>query len=253
MHNPGRLLLAGFDATPDVALAAAGPALATTIQPLVVDAPSEFERAALQSNPYQVVVLRAEPSNEVELTQAARALLGRDGNAYLGLAAAPGDMSWCRVLAAGLGDRIFVVGNPLGEAAIDLIRVVIAKWHTDKAHAEMEETTQITQRAYKLVDAEFRRQNARLLKQEQAMAEQSALLEATLNSMRQGLLVLTADLSVSVFNGCMAEFIGFSPEVLRVGAKAYDLIAAAVALGHYPGRSVEDVVREVDALMDDSF
>src|SRR5690242_8105982 len=107
MHNPGRILLAGFDMKPELEFAATGPALAITIQPLVAKAAAEVEQASLQSNPYQVVVLPAEQANELGLTVMAHALLSLDGNAYVGLAAAPDEMSWCRALASHLGDRVF--------------------------------------------------------------------------------------------------------------------------------------------------
>ncbi|HEY8565739.1 MAG TPA: PAS-domain containing protein [Beijerinckiaceae bacterium] len=94
-------------------------------------------------------------------------------------------------------------------------------------------------KAYSVVNAEYERQNKRLAEQERALSRQAELLQATLDNVHQGLLVLDGKLRVVLFNRRLADLFGFPPEVLQAGVHARELVAAAGRLGHYGERSVE--------------
>ena len=242
MHHTGRVLCAGFDPAKAVFDRAAAPeALDIVFEPDPAAAAAAANQALAAGKPFQLVLLRAARSGEALITATVRRLQAVDATLPVLLAGLATDAAMLRALAATLGERVFFVTRPLRHSAFAFIDVLLEKRQLDRTLAEMREGAEVTHRAYSLVDAEFRRQNARLLKQEKEMALQSSLLEATLDSMRQGLLVLNDEFKVTVFNGCLAELIGFSPDILHVGASAHDLVAAAAALGHYPGRDIEAV------------
>ncbi len=66
------------------------------------------------------------------------------------------------------------------------------------------------------------------------------MLKATFDNMRQGFLLLDDEWRVKNFNSRLNELVGYPPGVMRPGATAYDVVAGAVALGHYHGRGVEE-------------
>jgi diguanylate cyclase (GGDEF)-like protein len=66
------------------------------------------------------------------------------------------------------------------------------------------------------------------------------VLNAAIDNMRQGFMLLDEDWNVKSFNPRLIELIGYPPGVMRVGASARDLVSAAVALGHYNGPGVEE-------------
>ena len=68
----------------------------------------------------------------------------------------------------------------------------------------------------------------------------AAMLTATFNNVRQGFLLLDDLLQVRCFNRRLRELIGFPPGVLLEGATAFSLISASVALGHYPGSTIDE-------------
>ena len=70
---------------------------------------------------------------------------------------------------------------------------------------------------------------------------EAALLSATFDGMRQGVLVLDAALTVSFYNRRLADLAGFPPDLLRDGAAMQSLVAGAAALGQYPGQTGEKV------------
>ena len=65
----------------------------------------------------------------------------------------------------------------------------------------------------------------------------SDLFETTLVHMRQGLLMLDADLRVTLFNRRMLELTGYPAEVVKLGAQVRDIIEAGGALGYYGDES----------------
>jgi len=216
MHRLGRILFAGFDAAKDAALAGAGEcASGSTRQVSAEGAVAEVERAQSQGSPYQVAVLHATAGTRLQVSEAVRELRSADPAPAIVLVASPSQAARFRSMAGRFGDGIFVLQKPLGDNEHELIRALAGQRASDR--------------------------KTRLREQEEALAQQSSLLDATLNSMRQGLMVLTPDLKVSLFNRQAAELVGYGPEVLRIGAAGGDLVAGAVALGHYPGRRFDDV------------
>ena len=69
------------------------------------------------------------------------------------------------------------------------------------------------------------------------------LLRATFDTLRQGFLLLDDNWRVALFNSWLIELIGYPPGVVRNGATAAELVAAAHALGHYHGLDVTAAYR----------
>ncbi len=83
------------------------------------------------------------------------------------------------------------------------------------------------------------------LKQREAeLEEKSALLQATLDNMHQGILVNDADGKVVMWNHRFLEMNGLRPDVIRVGMPGQDLVRAAAKLGEYGGDDVEGAVAQ---------
>ncbi|WP_188312018.1 sensor domain-containing protein [Salinarimonas soli] len=81
-----------------------------------------------------------------------------------------------------------------------------------------------TNRAYVSVNAEHKRQHARLLEQETALRDQTALLEATLSNMDQGLMMFDAGGRVLVYNQRVLDLLGL-PEDLMASKPTFATIA----------------------------
>jgi diguanylate cyclase (GGDEF)-like protein len=64
-------------------------------------------------------------------------------------------------------------------------------------------------------------------------------MEAAFDNMEQGFMLLDGKRRVTSFNSQLQEILGFPDGALRLGASARELIAVSSALGHYPGRDVE--------------
>lgn len=148
--------------------------------------------------------------------------------------------NWCvmprlgsrRYLAIDAGPIYDEVGQLLG--VIESLRDVTVQKEGELALNNLKDELQNANRAYALVNAEFQRQNAQLLQQERALSGQTAQLQATLDNMYQGLLMLDADLKVTLFNTRFVELLGFSAR-LHTGMTATALVAQAFELGHYSG------------------
>ena len=82
--------------------------------------------------------------------------------------------------------------------------------------------------------------STRKLTEEVALLAGSEVLKATFNYARNGFMWLDGQLRVRSFNPRLSELIGFPPGVIFEGATGYSLVSASVALGHYPGSSVEE-------------
>jgi signal transduction histidine kinase len=81
------------------------------------------------------------------------------------------------------------------------------------------------------------------LKQREAeLAEKSALLQATLDNMHQGVLVNDAKSRVVMWNGRFLEMNGLRPDMIRAGMPATDLVRGAAALGEYGIGDVDDLI-----------
>jgi diguanylate cyclase (GGDEF)-like protein/PAS domain S-box-containing protein len=82
-----------------------------------------------------------------------------------------------------------------------------------------------TNRAYASVNAEHKRQHARLVEQEEALRTQTGLLEATLSNMDQGLMMFDARGQVLVHNQRVVDLLGL-PEDLMAAKPTFAGIAA---------------------------
>ncbi|HEY4926645.1 MAG TPA: EAL domain-containing protein [Roseiarcus sp.] len=90
------------------------------------------------------------------------------------------------------------------------------------------------------VASDLERGSERLRARETELAAGIEMLKATFDNMRQGFLLLDDEWRVKNFNSRLNELVGYPPGVMRTGATAYDVVASAVALGHYHGRGVEE-------------
>lgn len=95
-------------------------------------------------------------------------------------------------------------------------------------------------------------ENARLLevaqRREAELAEKSAVLEATLENMGQGLAAFDADLRVTAWNTRLLDLLGYPPDLLRVGRPFADLVRYIAERGEYGPGDVEALVAERVAL-----
>ena len=84
-------------------------------------------------------------------------------------------------------------------------------------------------------------ENARLLevtrRREAEVAQKSALLETTLESMGQGLLAFDGELRLAAWNSRALDFIGFAPDFAWVGQPLEEFVRVVAERGEYrPGR-----------------
>lgn len=82
-------------------------------------------------------------------------------------------------------------------------------------------------------------QNGRLKEQERELSTQASQMIATLDNMRQGLIMLDVDFRLIVWNSRFAELLGVPPGKLRAGGTSRDLFQMAFDLGHFVGQSFE--------------
>jgi signal transduction histidine kinase len=86
-------------------------------------------------------------------------------------------------------------------------------------------------------------------RRERELAEQSKILGATLQNMRQGLLVLDEQLTVTLWNDQLCEIVNLPSELLRVGVPVTDLIRAQAELGLYGSGDPDEIVeKRLDAM-----
>ncbi|MCH9051642.1 MAG: PAS-domain containing protein [Proteobacteria bacterium] len=82
-------------------------------------------------------------------------------------------------------------------------------------------------------------------KAEQALAEQSMLLETTFESISQGIVVYNKDLKVTAFNHKYEELCGYPPGLLRLGTSFEDIVRFRAERGDYgPAPDVDALVRK---------
>jgi diguanylate cyclase (GGDEF)-like protein len=103
-----------------------------------------------------------------------------------------------------------------------------------------------TNRAYASVNAEHQRQHARLVEQEEALRAQTALLEATLANMDQGLMMFDAGGRVLVYNRRVLDLLGL-PEDLMASKPTFATIADH-QLRNNSFRADEGFSRHLDAV-----
>ena len=81
-------------------------------------------------------------------------------------------------------------------------------------------------------------------KVEQEIAEKSALLETTFESMSQGICVHDADLELVAFNQHYVDLMGFPPGFLRLGMPYEEIARFKAERGHYGPGDVDEHVRK---------
>jgi signal transduction histidine kinase len=83
------------------------------------------------------------------------------------------------------------------------------------------------------------------------LAEKTALLQAILDNMHQGVLVNDADTKVVMWNDRFLEMNGVPPDAIRAGMDAVDLVRAAARNGEYGAGDVEEITaRRVEQMRD---
>ena len=92
-----------------------------------------------------------------------------------------------------------------------------------------------------LAEAEDRRARRRA---EEEIAEKSALLETTFESMSQGICVHDADLELVAFNQHYVDLMGFPPGFLRLGMPYEEIARFKAERGHYGPGDVDEHVRK---------
>ncbi len=86
-------------------------------------------------------------------------------------------------------------------------------------------------------------------RRERELADKSRLLGATLENMRQGLLVLDERLNVKLWNDQLCETVGLAPALLNVGMPVAELMLIQAKLGTYgPGDPTQLVDERLAAL-----
>ena len=104
-----------------------------------------------------------------------------------------------------------------------------------EAKRRLTETLDELQRANRALQ----HQNGRLREQEREISKQASQMAATLDNMRQGLIMLDADFRLVVWNSRFTELLGVPPGKLRAGGTSRDLFRVAFDLGHFVGQSFE--------------
>jgi len=90
--------------------------------------------------------------------------------------------------------------------------------------------------------AQLKRQNELLQQRECELNSRNADLDAALANMTHGIAMFDADERLVVANRRYAEMYGLAPETIRPGMTLRQVLEARFALGHYAGRSIDDVL-----------
>jgi diguanylate cyclase (GGDEF)-like protein len=88
--------------------------------------------------------------------------------------------------------------------------------------------------------ANLERASERLQAKEAELSAETEMLKATFDNMHQGFMLLDDHWRVKNFNAQLSDILGYPPGVVHAGVSIRDLVRDAVALGHYPGFSVEE-------------
>jgi diguanylate cyclase (GGDEF)-like protein len=136
-------------------------------------------------------------------------------------------------------DRLLVM-SPISEQGIaGLLRPLLRVRAGKRASRDAAAHASPVSRAAGTAVGDFGKESDRLRAKEAEVAAGTEMLKATFDNMFQGFLLLDDQWRVKNFNSRLSELIAYPQSVVRVGATALDLVAAAHALGHYPRRSVE--------------
>jgi len=93
--------------------------------------------------------------------------------------------------------------------------------------------------------AQLEQQNELLQQREHELKARNADLDAALATMRHGIAMFDARERVVVTNQRYAEVYGLPPEAVRPGMTLREIVEVRIARGHYPGRTVDDVLQEI--------
>jgi PAS domain-containing protein len=99
-------------------------------------------------------------------------------------------------------------------------------------------------KAVEATDRPLKRQSERFTTKTAALPIRAAALAAAFDNLHQGFMLLDDQWRVTDFNSRLNDIVGYPAGVLHVGANPRDLIRASVALGHHPGRSVEEIYEQ---------
>ena len=79
--------------------------------------------------------------------------------------------------------------------------------------------------------------------------ETHARLDAALNSVSHGLMMVDAELRLVMCNRQLRELLNFDPDIVRPGAAMRQVLAHSIAVGNHPGRSLGQLVLDVRRLV----
>ena len=81
------------------------------------------------------------------------------------------------------------------------------------------------------------------------LEETHARLDAALNSVTHGLMMVDAELSLVMCNRQLRELLNFDPDIVRPGAAMRQVLAHSIAVGNHPGMSLDRLVQDVMRLV----
>ena len=80
--------------------------------------------------------------------------------------------------------------------------------------------------------------------------DEAGLLRLAIESMAQGLFMLDANKRITILNQRFLDLYGLPPDIVKVGAMAYDIVEQSLLVGNYPGLSVETAWQNAVARFD---
>ena len=105
----------------------------------------------------------------------------------------------------------------------------------------------ITEREH--LAAQLKRQNELLQQRERELNSRNSDLDAALTNMTHGIAMFDAQERLVIANQRYAEVYGLSPDTVKPGMTLRQIIELRLREGHYPGRTVEDVLETTRGLI----
>ncbi len=140
------------------------------------------------------------------------------------------------VLGTASGERMLCIPGDLDPALLAPVIVRLAVAAKERAAAQAARTEfDATNRAYKVVSAEFQRQNRQLKAHEEKLLEQNLLFDAALNNMSQGLCMFNRAGKLLVRNERYLEMYGLSGDVAKPGCSLQELLQHRHEMGNFDG------------------
>eukprot|EP01037_Dinobryon_pediforme_P012015 gene12014-12105_t len=97
--------------------------------------------------------------------------------------------------------------------------------------------------------AKWRRDDAEEVRlRGQELEETAARLDAAVNNMPHGLMMVDAELSLVLCNHQLRELLNFDPDIVRPGVSMRHLLGHSIAVGNHPGLSIDQLVADVERL-----